>query len=165
MTYKEKKRVLNYWNSSSSFQRLFLAELLKDCLFDQISSICLGVLAASKSSKKDQELVFWIQENIIGPAVFDQVELCAYEELWDQARTITESQKKPLAKYVHYLLLLAETPTHIPRKYEELPKDEAFIHFLQDHHRKPPTLDEGKSIYSHRQVCPQLQSIPRYKIE
>ena len=46
----------------------------------------------------DQELVSWLQENVIGPVVFDQVELSAYQELWDQARTITESQKKPLAK-------------------------------------------------------------------
>jgi len=36
------------------------------------------------------------------------------------------------------------------RTYEESSVDESFIHFLKDHHRKPLTLDEGKSIYSHR---------------
>ena len=29
-------------------------------------------------------------------------------------------------------------------------QDETFIHFLRDHHRAPVTLDEGKSIYSHK---------------
>ena len=31
-------------------------------------------------------------------------------------------------------------------------QDETFIHFLRDHHRAPVTLDEGKSIYSHKLV-------------
>ena len=33
------------------------------------------------------------------PVVFDQAELSLYEELWDNARTLTESEAKPLAKY------------------------------------------------------------------
>ena len=72
--------------------------MLKDCLYEQITGICAGILAVSKTNTADQELVSWLQENVIGPVVFDQVEISAYQELWDQARTITESQKKPLAK-------------------------------------------------------------------
>ena len=66
------------------------------------------------------------------PTVFDEAELSVYEELSDNARMITDKEIEPLA-----------------RVYEESSVDETFIHFLKDHHRKPLTLDEGKSIYSH----------------
>ena len=65
--------------------------------------------------------------------MFDCAELSIYEELWDNARMITDKEIEPLA-----------------RVYEESSVDETFIHFLKDHHRKPLTLDERKSIYSHR---------------
>ena len=32
------------------------------------------------------------------PVVFEQAELSLYEELWDNARTLTESEAKPLAR-------------------------------------------------------------------
>ena len=82
------------------------------------------------------------------PVVWDQAELSLYEELWDAARTLTESEAKPLAKI-----------------YKDKEVEGTFIHFLKDHHRcvmsrlgnvlrivfrKPLTLDEGKSIYSHQ---------------
>ena len=81
--------------------------------------------------------------------MWDQAELSLYEELWDAARTLTESEAKPLAKI-----------------YKDKEVEGTFIHFLKDHHRcvcrlafsrskkiyfrKPLTLDEGKSIYSHQ---------------
>ena len=34
------------------------------------------------------------------PTVFDEAELSLYEELWENARTLTESEAKPLAKSV-----------------------------------------------------------------
>ena len=76
-----------------------MTELFKDCLYEEISGICSAFLIVSKThEKKDHQLVAWLQENVIGPVVFDQVELSVYQELWDQARILTESQKKPLAK-------------------------------------------------------------------
>ena len=81
--------------------------------------------------------------------MWEQAELSLYEELWDAARTLTESEAKPLAKI-----------------YKDKEVEGTFIHFLKDHHRcvcrlafsrskkiyfrKPLTLDEGKSIYSHQ---------------
>ena len=32
------------------------------------------------------------------PVVFEQAELSIYEELWDNARLLTDSEAKPLAK-------------------------------------------------------------------
>ena len=95
---KDRKRLLNYWNSSPTLQRMFLAELLSDCLYGEVVAICSGVIAVGKAGKKDEELVSWIQTSVIWPVVRDMVELAAYQELWDQAKTITESQKKPLAR-------------------------------------------------------------------
>ena len=90
---------MNFWNSSPGFQKRFMAELLKDCLYEEISGICSVFLIVAKThEKKDHQLVAWLQENVIGPVVFDHVELSVYQELWDQARILTESQKKPLAK-------------------------------------------------------------------
>ena len=95
---KDKKRLLNYWNSSPTLQRMFLAELLSDCLYGEVVALCSGVMAAGKAGKKDEELVSWIQTSVIWPVVRDMVEIGAYQELWHQARTITESQKKPLTR-------------------------------------------------------------------
>ena len=36
------------------------------------------------------------------------------------------------------------------RLYERKIPDQSFVHFLKDHHRAALTLDEGKSIYSHK---------------
>ena len=56
------------------------------------------------------------------PVVWDQAELSLYEELWDAARTLTESEAKPLAKI-----------------YKEKEVEGTFIHFLKDHHRCVPS--------------------------
>ena len=50
--------------------------------------------------------------------MWDQAELSLYEELWDAARTLTESEAKPLAKI-----------------YKDKEVEGTFIHFLKDHHR------------------------------
>ena len=50
--------------------------------------------------------------------VWEQAELSLYEELWDAARTLTESEGKPLAKI-----------------YKDKEVQGTFIHFLKDHHR------------------------------
>ena len=52
------------------------------------------------------------------PVVWEQAELSLYEELWDAARTLTESEGKPLAKI-----------------YKDKEVQGTFIHFLKDHHR------------------------------
>ena len=80
--------------------------------------------------------------------MFDESELSIYEELWDNARMITDKEIEPLAKYDKESLTFFSLSFF--RTYEESSVDESFIHFLKDHHRKPLTLDEGKSIYSHR---------------
>ena len=50
--------------------------------------------------------------------MWEQAELSLYEELWDAARTLTESEAKPLAKI-----------------YKDKAVEGTFIHFLKDHHR------------------------------
>jgi len=134
VTKQAERKLLDYFNSNPKFQSRFLTSLVGDCLYETITGLCSGYLvAASAREKKDRMLLAWIQEEVIEPTVFDESELSIYEELWDNARMITDKEIEPLAK-----------------TYEESSVDESFIHFLKDHHRKPLTLDEGKSIYSHR---------------
>merc|ERR1711962_1545689 len=120
--------------ASQKFQTKFLAEFLKDCLSQEVQTICSSYLAGAKAGvKKDRAILAWLQEEVIEPVVWEQAELSLYEELWDAARTLTESEGKPLTKI-----------------YKDKEVQGTFIHFLKDHHRKPLTLDEGKSIYSHQ---------------
>jgi len=134
VTKQAERKLLDFFTSTPKFQSKFVSSLLSDCLYEQITGICSGyIVAANASVKKDRRLLSWLQEEVIEPTVFDEAELSVYEELWDNARMITDEEIKPLA-----------------RVYEEKVVDEIFIHFLKDHHRKPLTLDEGKSIYSHR---------------
>jgi len=70
-----------------------------DCLYETITGLCSGYLvAASAREKKDRMLLAWIQEEVIEPTVFDESELSIYEELWDNARMITDKEIEPLAK-------------------------------------------------------------------
>ena len=66
-------------------------------------------------------------------------------------RMITEKEIEPLKKSVKLKQIVEDLKVCMMfRIYEESSVDESFIHFLKDHHRKPLTLDEGKSVYSHK---------------
>ena len=48
------------------FQR-FLAEFLKDCLSQEVQTICSSYLAGAKAGvKKDRAILAWLQEAVIG---------------------------------------------------------------------------------------------------
>lgn len=134
VTKQSERRCLEFWDSSGKFRQRYLEELLKDCLYGEITGICSGFLvAASASVKKDRALLSWLQEEVIEPVVFDQSELSVYEELWDSARMLSDREREALDK-----------------KMGDDSVDETFLTFLKDHHRQPLTLDEGKSVYGHK---------------
>jgi len=131
---QSERRLLDLWDSNQGFRDKYLQELLKDCLYEQINTICSGYLVGANSRlKKDRKLLMWLHEQVIEPTVYDECERAVYEDLWDSARMLTESEAKPYA-----------------RMYGEKAVDPTFLTFLKDHHRNPLSPDEGKSIYGHR---------------
>lgn len=134
VTKQNERKVLQCWNDSSKLQTKVLGSIVEDALYENIYTICSSyMVAATAKKKKDALLLTWLQEEVIEPTVFDQAELSVYEELWDSSRMLTEAEIKHLAKM-----------------YQDKEPDHSFVHFLKDHHRAPVTLDEGKSIYSHK---------------
>jgi len=130
VNHKAELRLLELWDSSAGLKEKVLNELIKDSIHENINSICSGYLvSATTRIKKDRQLLMWVHENIVEPTVYDEVEQSVYEELWDTARMLTESEIKPYAS-----------------AFEDRAVDETFLTFLRDHHRNKPTLDQGKSI-------------------
>ena len=134
VTKQNERKLFEFWTENTKFQSSFLTDLFSDTLHEPIYTICSSYLvSATAKVKQDRELLTWLQETVIEPTVFDEAELAVYEELWDSARMLTEAETKSLA-----------------RLYEERIPDQSFVHFLKDHHRAALSLDEGKSIFSHK---------------
>lgn len=134
VTKQNEKKLLDHWSSHSSLQNKVLNSIIEDAIYEDVYTICSSyMVAATTKRKKDAIILTWLQEEVIEPTVFDEAELSVYEELWDSARMLTDAEAKPLAQM-----------------YQDKPPEESFVHFLRDHHRAPVSLDEGKSIYSHK---------------
>jgi len=131
---KQGDKLLDLWNTSDRFRIKFLEELLKDCLHEQINSICSAFLVgANAKRKKDRSLLVWLQENIFEPVLYEQTEQNVYEEIFDVSRTLTESELK-----------------QYERAFADKEVDATFLTFLQDHHRRYLNNDEGKTIYNRK---------------
>ncbi|XP_023344032.1 uncharacterized protein LOC111713417 [Eurytemora carolleeae] len=131
---QQEVQLLELWDSSEDLQKRVLKELLKDFLHEQIHTISSGyILGANARVQKDRQLLMWLHEEVIEPTVYDETELCVYEDIWDNARMLTESQAKPYEKL-----------------YEDHTPDSSFLSFLKDHRRNNITLDQGKSLYGHK---------------
>ena len=134
VTKQNERKLFEFWSENTKFQARFLTDLFSDTLHEPVYTICSSYLvSATAKVKQDRELLTWLQETVIEPTVFDEAELSVYEELWDSARMLTEAESKSLA-----------------RQYEDKIPDQSFVHFLKDHHRAALSLDEGKSIFSHK---------------
>ena len=47
---------------------------------------------------RDFQPVYRLPRLCVEPTVYDEVEKCVYEELWDTARMLTETEIKPYAR-------------------------------------------------------------------
>lgn len=146
-TKQGERELLDFWDSAEDFQANFIDHLIRDCLHEQITSICSSFLVGETTKvNADKKFLIWLQEEVIEPVVYDEVEKSVFEELWSHARMLTDSEFKSIS-----------------RVYEDQEEEveATFLTFLEDHSRAPPSPDQGKSIYSRRwgEVLYQLNKI------
>ena len=73
---------------------------MKDCLSQEVQTICSSYLAGAKAGvKKDRAILAWLQEAVIGKLIAQQDYLCIV--LWVFVLIIP--QPRPQMKYISYI--------------------------------------------------------------
>ena len=95
----DNNKLLNYWNSSDTFQRKFSQNVLEESIRPLVQSLCSVYLIVSRTSgPKDKKIASWLHKQLLIPTIGELIELSIYKYLWEFASTITDSQLRPLKK-------------------------------------------------------------------